>query len=152
MTDSPSKTARVYANTLGSLAPLGVIVLIAGGCSTPGRTKPPEPGRVAVLNNSGRHLDMVSLRGVPDTIGTPARMGSISPVPKGTIQVVERPTPRPPLPKRVVVSWIVHGHGQYEREVSLERILSSSNARTEDSLIFEILPFGRLNAFLRGGD
>ena len=117
--DSPSRTQRVPINRLGSLVLFGLVAVFADGCSARGRTSSPEPGSIAVLNNSGRHLDRVSLRAVPNRAGMPVRMGSIAPVPKGTIQAVERPTPRPPLPRRLTVRWIVNAQEQYEREISL---------------------------------
>ena len=74
-------------------------------------------------------------------------MGRISPVPRGATQVFKRPSPPPPLPARVIISWTDYDQKQYEREISLEKILSDPNTQTKDSLVFEIRQFGRINVF-----
>ena len=40
-----------------------------------------------------------------------------------------------------------YDQGQYEREISLDKILSDPNTQTKDALIFEIRPSGRINVF-----
>jgi hypothetical protein len=147
MTNNFSKTQRVSMNGFAFFAILTMIVLIAGGCSTLERTKYPEPGIIAVRNNSGVNLSFVSLRGVLTTVGKSVRMGSVSPVPKGATQVFERPSAPPPLPKRVVISWADHAQRQYEKEISLEHIISNSAETIKNTLVFEIGPSGRINVF-----
>jgi len=147
MVNSFSKTERVSMNAFKSFAILSMIVLIAGSCSTEERIKYSEPGIIAVQNNSGISLSVVTLRGVRTSGDKQARMGRISPVPRGATQVFKRPSSPPPLPARVIISWTDYDQRQYEREISLEKILSDPNKQTKDSLIFEIRPSGRINVF-----
>ena len=124
-----------------------MISMLTAGCSTIQRTKYPEPKIIAVRNNSGISLSVVTLSEVRNSDDTQIRRGSVSPVPRGATQVFKRPSPPPPLPARVIISWTDYDQKQYEREISLEKILSDPNTQTKDSLVFEIRQFGRINVF-----
>ena len=126
---------------------LSMISMLAGGCSTILRTKYPEPTSIAVRNNSGISLSVVTLREARNSNDKQVRMGSISPVPRGVTQVFGRPSSPPPLPARVIISWTDDDQRQYEREILLKKILSDPNTQTKDSLIFEIRPSGRISVF-----
>jgi hypothetical protein len=126
---------------------LSLISMLAGGCSTILRTKYPEPTSIAVRNNSGISLSVVTLREARNSDDKQVRMGSISPVPRGVTQVFGRPSSPPPLPARVIISWTDDDQRQYEREILLKKILSDPNTQTKDSLIFEIRPSGRISVF-----
>ncbi len=126
---------------------LSMISMLAGGCSTILRTKYPEPTSIAVRNNSGISLSVVTLREARNSDDKQVRMGSISPVPRGVTQVFGRPSSPPPLPARVIISWTDDNQRQYEREILLKKILSDPNTQTKDSLIFEIRPSGRISVF-----
>jgi len=126
---------------------LSLISMLAGGCSTILRTKYPEPTSIAVRNNSGISLSVVTLREARNSNDKQVRMGSISPVPRGVTQVFGRPSSPPPLPARVIISWTDDDQRQYEREILLKKILSDPNTQTKDSLIFEIRPSGRISVF-----
>jgi hypothetical protein len=126
---------------------LSMISMLAGGCSTILRTKYPEPTSIAVRNNSGISLSVVTLREARNSDDKQVRMGSISPVPRGVTQVFGRPSSPPPLPARVIISWTDDDQRQYEREILLKKILSDPNTQTKDSLIFEIRPSGRISVF-----
>ena len=141
------KAQRYSVNTLTSFVMLSMILFISGSCSVQKRTTYSEPKIISVRNNSGTYLPIVSLREVPDAVGKSVRMGSVSPVPNGATQIVGRPSPPPPLPKQIIISWIDSDQRQYEKEVLLEHILSNSVEPMKDSLVFEIGPFGKINVF-----
>ncbi len=126
---------------------LSMISLLTGGCSAIQKPKYPEPATIAVRNNSGVSLSVVTLSEVRNSDDTQIRRGSVSPVPRGATQVFKRPSSAPPLPARVIISWTDYDQGQYEREISLDKILSDPNTQTKDTLIFEIRPSGRINVF-----
>ena len=126
---------------------LGMISMLAGGCSIIQRTQYSEPTSIAVRNNSGISLSVVTLREARNSDDKQVRMGSISPVPRGVTQVFGRPSSPPPLPARVIISWTDDDQRQYEREILLKKILSDPNTQTKDSLIFEIRPSGRISVF-----
>ena len=126
---------------------LGMISMLAGGCSIIQRTQYSEPTSIAVRNNSGISLSIVTLRGIRNSDDEQVRMGSVSPVPRGATQVFKRPSSAPPLPARIIISWTDYDQGQYEREISLDKILSDPNTQTKDTLIFEIRPSGRIHVF-----
>ncbi|MCK5492358.1 MAG: hypothetical protein KAJ14_04525, partial [Candidatus Omnitrophica bacterium] len=75
---------------------LGMISMLAGGCSIIQRTKYAEPAIIAVRNNSGKSLSVVTLREARNAGNKQVRMGSISPVPRGVTQVIGRPSSPPP--------------------------------------------------------
>ena len=129
------------------LATLAAAGLIAAGCSTVQRPNYAEPRIIVVRNSSGIHLATVSLRGVGERGGDSIRVGTISPVGAGVSQVFKRPTQPPPLPKRVVISWADYNQRQYERELSLEQVLTDPDAQTRDTLVFEITAFGRVRGY-----
>ena len=139
--------AKIERITFVSFVILNMISLLAGGCDTIRINKYPEPKTIAVRNNSGISLSIVTLRQVRNSGDKSVRMGRISPVPRGVTQIFERPSSLPPLPPRVIISWTDYDQKQYEREVSLEKILSDPNTQAKDTLIFEIGPSGTINVF-----
>ena len=147
MRNTLSKSEERSKIALLSFAVLTAAGLIAGGCSTIEGTNYTEPRIIVVRNSSGIHLAAVSLRGVGQPGGDSIRVGTISPVGAGVSQVFKRPTQPPPLPKRVVISWADYAQRQYEREISLERVLTDPDAQTRDSLVFEITALGRVRVY-----
>ena len=141
------RTKGTFESTHVSFVILSMISLLVCGCSTMQKHKYPEPTTIAVRNSSRTSLSVVTLSEVPNSDDTQIRMGSVSPVPSGATQVFKRPSSPPPLPARVIISWTDYDQRQYEREISLEKILSDPNTQTKDSLIFEIGPSGRINVF-----
>jgi hypothetical protein len=121
--------------------------LILGGCSAIIRTNHTEPKIIAVRNSSGINLSVVSLREVMKSGKKSVRMGSISPVQTGVTQIFNRPSSPPPLPQQVAISWADYAQRQYEREISLKQVLTDPNAKTRDTLVFEITPSGRINVY-----
>ncbi len=142
-----AKTEQISRIMFVSFVILSMISMLTGGCSTMQRAKYPEPATIAVRNNSGISLSVMTLSEIRNSDDTQIRRGSVSPVPRGATQVFKRPYSPPPLPARVIISWTDYDQGQYEREISLEKILSNPNTQTKDSLIFEIRPSGRINVF-----
>ena len=142
-----SKTEGISEIAVLSFAILTAVSLIAGGCSTIESTNYAEPRIIVVRNSSGIYLSAVSLRGVIEPGGNSARVGTISPVGAGVSQVFKRPTQPPPLPKQVVISWADYAQRQYERQISLEQVLTDPDAQTRDSLVFEITASGRVRVY-----
>ena len=136
--------SRIRCRAFGVLC---MMSMLTGGCFTTEDTRYPEPTTIAVRNNSGISLSVVTLKALRNSGERPVRMGSVSPVPIGATQVFVRPSSPPPLPEWVIVGWKDYDQGQYERELSLEDILSDPNTQTKASLIFEIQPFGRIDVF-----
>ena len=147
MRNNSSKIRKTSGITVLFCALLTVTSLIIESCSTFKPTNYAEPKIIAVRNSSGIHISVVSLREVRKPGGKSIRMGSISPVQTGVTQVFKRPSSPTPLPKQVVISWADYAHRQYEREISLEQVLTDPNAQTRDSLVFEITASGRINVF-----
>ena len=142
-----AKTDQVSRIIFVSFVILSIISILTAGCSSIQRNKYPEPTTIAVRNNSGISLSVVTLSEVRNSDNTQIRRGSVSPVPRGATQVFKRPSSPPPLPARVIISWTDYNQRQYEREISLEKILSDPNTQTKDTLIFEIGQFDRINVF-----
>lgn len=142
-----AKTEQISKTMFMSFVMLSMISILTGGCSTIQTTKYPEPKIIAVKNSSGTSLSVVTLRGVRTSGDKQVRVGRISPVPRGATQVFNRPSSAPPLPVRVIISWTDYYQRQYEREISLKKILSDPDAQTKDSLVFEIRPSGRISVY-----
>ena len=147
MINNFSKIEQVSRIKFVSFVILSIVSMMIGSCSTIERTKYPEPTSIGVRNNSGISLSVVTLRGVRTSGDKQVRMGSISPVPRGATQVFKRFSSSPPLATRVIISWTDSYQRQYEREISLDKILSDPDTQTKDSLIFEIRPSGRISVF-----
>ena len=147
MRNNFSKAEKNSCIAILSFAILTGTSLIAGGCSAIIRTNYAEPKIIAVRNSSGINLSVVSLREVRKPGGKSVRMGSISPVQTGITQVINRPSSPPPLPKQIVISWADYAQRQYEREISLEHVLTDPNAQTRDTLVFEITASGGINVY-----
>ena len=111
------------------------------------RSRYPEPTSIAVKNNSGVSLSVVTLRGVRTSGDKQVRVGSISPVLRGATQVFNRPSSAPSLPVRLIISWTDYYQRQYEQEIPLDKILSDPDTQTKNSLVFEIRPFGRISVY-----
>ena len=147
MRNNFSKTEEISGIAVMSFAILTAASLIAGGCTAIRRTNYVEPKIIAVRNSSGINLSVVSLKEVRKPGKKSVRMGSISPVQTGVTQVFNRPSSPPPLPKQIVISWTDYAQRQYEREVSLEQVLTDPNAQIRDTLVFEIMSSGRINVY-----
>jgi hypothetical protein len=142
-----AKTEQISRIMFVSFVILSMISLLTGGCSSIQKPKYPEPTTIAVRNNSGVSLSVVTLSEVRNSDDEQVRMGRVSPVPRGATQVFKRPSSAPPLPARIIISWTDYDQGQYEREITLEKILGDPNTQTKDTLIFEIRPSGRISVF-----
>ena len=142
-----AKTEQISRIVFVSFVILSMISMLTGGCSTMQRSNYTEPKIIAVRNNSGISLSVVTLSEVRNSDDMQFRMGSVSPVPRGATQVFQRPSSAPPLPARIIISWTDYNQRQYERDISLDKILSDPNTQTKDSLVFEIKPSGRINVF-----
>lgn len=147
MRNNFSKTKGISGIAVLSYTIFTVGSLITGGCSTFRGTNYTEPKIIAVRNSSGINLSVVSLREVRKPGKNPVRVGSISPVQTGVTQVFKRPSSPPPLSKQVVISWADYSQRQYEREISLEQVLTDPNAQTKDTLLFEITASGGINVY-----
>jgi len=111
------------------------------------RTNYAEPKIIAVRNSSKINLSVVSLREVSRPGEKSVRVGMISHIQTGITHVFERPSSPPPLPKQIVISWTDYAQKQYEREISLEQVLTDPNAQTRDTLVFEITASGGINVY-----
>jgi len=141
------KTEQISKTMFMPFVMLSMISILTYGCSTIQTTTYSEPKIIAVTNNSGISLSVVTLRGVRTSGDKQVRMGRISPVPRGASQVFRRSSSSPPLPGRVIISWTDYYQRQYEQEISLDKILSDPDTHTKDSLIFEIRPSGRISVY-----
>jgi len=141
------KTEQISKTMFMPFVMLSMISILTYGCSTIQTTTYSEPKIIAVTNNSGISLSVVTLRGVRNSGDKQVRMGRISPVPRGASQVFRRSSSSPPLPGRVIISWTDYYQRQYEQEISLDKILSDPDTHTKDSLIFEIRPSGRISVY-----
>jgi hypothetical protein len=100
-----------------------------------------------VRNNSGVDLATVSLRGLARADGLADSFGMISPVPRGTSQILGRRSASFPLPSVVEVAWTDERDRSYTRKIALERLLQKVTDTSRKALVLEIRPDGELVAY-----
>ena len=126
-----------------------LVIASAGGCTSTSQPPRVYPGIIAIHNASDKDLQQVMLTEARSEPGESVRLGSVSPVPMGTIQQIVRGTNAPPLPLWVKVRWL-NAQGQaYAVEVSLAGILSRATGAPGETLVFEIQSQGRLVLLLK---
>jgi hypothetical protein len=126
-----------------------LLIASAGGCSSASQPPRVYPGIIAIHNASDKDLQQVMLREARSGPGESVRLGSVSPVPMGTIQQIVRGTNAPPLPLWVKVRWLTAQGRAYAVEVSLADILSRATGAPGETLVFAIRPQGRLELLLK---
>jgi len=127
-----------------SFALLGPLI----GCSSrPSQPVVQTPVVIVVRNNCGVELRTVSLYGLagPDSLAD--SYGTISPVPRGTTQILGRQSAAFPLPSIVELVWTDDRERQYRRKIAIERLLRQAPGQDKKTLIFEIRPAGELVAY-----
>lgn len=125
----------------------GVMASGLPGCRAASPQRHREPPVIVVYNNGPVGLRVVSLSAASGSGSEPARIGSVSPVPRGASQVFGRPTDAPPLPPVVEVSWTDDLGQDYTRKVVLEAVLREATGEPGEALVFEIRPAGGLVAY-----
>jgi hypothetical protein len=117
------------------------------GCNS--QLPPPvvqPPVVIVVRNNSGLDLLAVSLRGPTQPDGQANSYGTISPVPRGTTQILGRSTAFP-LPGIADLVWTDEQDHRYTRQIALERLLRLVPTSGGRALVLEIRSAGELIAY-----
>lgn len=139
----------VFIRLFAGLVAAGLMASLLPGCGAASLQQRREPSVVVVYNNSDMGFRVVSLRVAPESGTKSARIGSVSPVPRGASQVFGRPTGAPPLPRVAEISW-TDDHGRdYTRKVALDAVLRDATRECGDVLVFEVRPFGDLAVYCR---
>ena len=99
-----AKTEQISKTMFMPFVMLSMISIMTCGCSTIQTNRYPEPKIIAVRNDSGISLSVVTLSEVRNSDDTQIMRGSVSPVPRGATQVFKRPSSAPPLPARIIIS------------------------------------------------
>jgi len=149
--ESMRKTVRTEYHQFCSLL-FYIIVLSATACATMPVVGKSEPKVIAVRNQSGIDIITATLRASGRSSGQPTRFASVSPVPAGVTQSARRPTDPPRLPSVVTLEWVDDHQRTHVRDVSLARVLSSSNGSADETLVFEIGPSGDVTVIIEQPD
>lgn len=144
-----SRNARAFVRVFAGVMITALVTSGLGGCRVTSRQPRREPPVIIVYNNSTVGLRVVSLRAAPGTGSEPDRIGSVSPVPRGTSQVFGRATDAPPLPPVGEISWSDDLGRDYSRKVTLEAALQEATGEPGEALVFEIRPGGKLVVYCR---
>ena len=124
-----------------------VALSLAIGCtSSSSQPRRQPPITLVVQNNCDADLRSVSLRGPAQPDGQADSFGTISPVPRGTRQVLGRRLRSVPLPAIVEMVWTDARDQSYNRQIALERLIRQAVALGRNTLVFEIGPEGKLLA------
>jgi len=102
---------------------------------------------IVVRNNCGIDLRTVSLYSLMKPDGLADSYGTISPVPRGTTQILGRQSAAFPLPNIVELVWTDEREQQYRQKIAIERLLRQAPGQDKKTLIFEIRPAGELVAY-----
>ena len=135
-----------WAFLLG-LAGLAVAGLSAGCTSQSPQARERPPVVITVRNNSGIDLRTVSLCGPARADGQADSLGTISPVPRGTSQVLGRWSAAFPWPRVVEIAWTDDHDQNYTRKIALGRLLQQVSDAGRKALVLEIRPAGELVAY-----
>ena len=117
------------------------------GCASSSSESPASSVVIVVRNRSGLDLRTVSLRGVSLADGQANWLGAISPVPRGTAQVLGRRSATFLWPSVVELVWTDDCEREYGRKIALERLLKQTAGKGRKTLIVEIRPEGKLLAY-----
>jgi heat shock protein HslJ len=124
-----------------------VAVLVLPACSARLIGKGVEPTVIIVRNSTGADLAEANLSEAAG--GTRAsRIGSISPIPRGTSQVFVRSTKPQPFPHTVNLEWIDAQGSRHSRKLSLEKVLQATTGAKGEALVFDVLPQGDAAVYL----
>ena len=126
---------------------VGFYAFLLLGCASIIRGPTKAPDILIVRNNSGVEIMTVTLQSADSPDRQKRRYGAISPVPRGASQVFPRPTSAPPLPKRLLISWVTHDAVFHSRKISLAQALGSSPDPKANTIVFEILAGDLVNVY-----
>jgi len=131
---------------LVSWAGMAVLLLAISCTSSSSQPRHQPPITLVVQNNCDADLAVVSLRGPAQPDGQADSFGTISPVPRGTRQILGRRLRSLPLPAIVEMVWTDARDQSYSRQIALERLIRQAVALGRNTLVFEIGPEGKLRA------
>jgi hypothetical protein len=97
-----------------------------------------------VRNTCPIDLEQVSLRGPALSDGQSNWLGTISPVPRGTVQMLGQRSAAFPWPGVVEVVWTDGRRQEYSRKIVMESLLKHATGERVKVLIVEIRPAGQL--------
>jgi hypothetical protein len=139
-----ARALSVIKNHLGLLF---VLFLFNTGCVTFSTIQRMEPHVIVIRNSSYANLKIVTLSEAKGRKNNSVRFGSISPVPIGSDQTIIRPSPPPPLPDTVEISWTDDQNRDYFQNVDLKKYFSINSEEGKKALVFEIQPSGIVKVF-----
>jgi len=143
----PSRqTCRRWVLFLG-LTGLTMLGFVVGCASSSSESPAPSPVVIVVRNRCGLDLRTVSLRGPALADGQANWLGTISPVPRGTAQILGRRSAAFLWPSVVEVLWTDVREREYGRKIALERLLKQVAGKGGKTLIVEIRPEGDLAVY-----
>jgi hypothetical protein len=148
--DRSSRRVRDGWAFLLGLASLAALALPIGCTSRSLRPQPQPPVTIVVRNDCGIDLRTVSLRGPALADGQANWLGTISPVPRGTRQILGRRSAAFPWPSVVEVVWTDDRQREYSRKIALELLLKQATGTGPKTLTVEIHPDGELAVYPGG--
>ena len=131
---------------------LTMMILLIVGCASAPISWRAEPNTIIVRNHSGVPLARVALRTLDPKDNSLAGVGEVSPVARGSSQVLARRADPPPLPAVLEILWTERPGRQYSEKVAMEPILETATGEPGERLIFEIRPAGELTVYCESRD
>jgi hypothetical protein len=123
------------------------LLLFVGACVALTPPHWPQPSTIVVRNVSPMDLEHVVVSEInTNNSDNAARLGRISPVPRGVSQSVGRSSSAAPLPASVLVSWQVRGGEAFSQRVSLDEVLRQGHGG--ETLVFEFTDTRHLKVYL----
>ena len=126
---------------------MGFYLTVILGCAavTGGARK--DPRILIIRNSSGAGIRSVTLGTADSSDRHHGKYGTISPVPSGVSQVYFRPDSAPPLPKKLLISWVTNDSISHARELSPAAATKSAHDSRANAMVFEIHPGDLVNIY-----
>ena len=140
----PGRSRDGAGRLVQAIAVLVVLDLAVGCASPPSRSRESSPLAIVVRNACPIDLQRVSLRGPALSDGQSDWLGAISPVPRGTAQMLGQRSATFPWPDVVEIIWVDDRQRQYSRRIAMEPLLKQATGEVIKILVVEIRPAGQL--------
>jgi hypothetical protein len=142
-----ARQVRGTANHSIVVIAIGVMIVTLIGCVSTTSARPRnEPGVIVIRNSTAETLAAVRIEHADASSGGARRLGEMAPVMPDFNYAFERSELAPALPRRATVRWSDGAGREFSAVVDIAQVLKQARGGDDESLLFEILPGGQVQA------